>query len=171
MKKAIIGKKIGMTQIFDENGKYALTGKDVAWTVKGENPTAVANGATAPEQTATEQEITLVATAKSGVGSATKEFIVKIAAKTPETPAQTDVEKAQANVDAATAKIEDGKYVLTGTDVTWTVKGETTPLTNGATAPAPIATVQNITLVASSTVGEVTKTKEYPLEIAAQPAD
>ena len=154
-----------------KDGKYALTGKDVTWTVKGEKPTAVANGATAPEQTATEQEITLVATAKSGVGSATKEFIVKIAAKTPETPAQTDVEKAQANVDAATAKIEDGKYVLTGTDVTWTVKENALSVVSGDDTPAATETEQTITLVASSTVGAETKTKEFTVTIEAKTAE
>lgn len=71
-------------------------------------------------------------------------------------------------VDAATAAVTDGKYVLTGADVTWTLKTDGTTITNGANAPAKTSTAQTIVLVATATVNGQTATKEFTVTIAAQ---
>ena len=140
-------------------GKYALTGTDVTWTLKN-GGTAVANDNNAPAATLEAQTITLVASATVNGQTATKEFTVTV-------PADADLVAAKAKVDAATATITAGKYALTGTDVTWTLKDGGSAVANDTSAPAAATEDQEITLVATATVNGKTQTKEFTVTVPA----
>lgn len=73
--------------------------------------------------------------------------------------------KALIKLKTATAKIEDGKYVLTGEGVTWSVGGKA--VKNGDAAPVATDKEQVITVVTSAKEGTITKTKQDSLTIAA----
>lgn len=81
-----------------------------------------------------------------------------------------DLQAAQEKVNAATATITDGKYVLTGADVTWAVKYGAA-VADGDSAPAATAQDQEITLVATATVNGKTATKEFKVTVPAQQDD
>ena len=72
--------------------------------------------------------------------------------------------KALEKLKVATAEIKDGKYVLTGAGVTWSVDGKA--VKTDAVAPVAKAEEQTIKVIASVKEGTITKTKEFPLTIA-----
>lgn len=113
----------------------------------------------------TEDSKTIVEAGKAALDALTNEQKKLIPAATQTNLKNAEnVLKALEKLKVAKAEIKDGKYVLTGEGVTWSVDGKVVK----TDAAAPVATTeeQTIKVIASVKEGTITKTKEFPLTIA-----